>query len=64
MKYIKSAARLLDQDCVNRKGLDLTKEVLWVTRDQRAAELPAVQVVGQKEKNLLISQSRTASRQS
>ena len=39
MKYIKSAARILDRDCVNKKGLDLSKEALWVSVGQRAAEL-------------------------
>ena len=27
----KSAARTLDRDCINRRGLDLSKEVLWVS---------------------------------
>ena len=31
MKYIKSAARLLDRDWVNKGGWDLSKEVLWVS---------------------------------
>ena len=38
---MKSIARLLDRDCVNRKVLDLSKEVLWVSEGQRAVELPA-----------------------
>ena len=42
IKSIKSAARLLDKDCVNKGGLDLSKEVLWVSVDQRAAVLRAV----------------------
>ena len=48
IKYIKSAARVLDRDCVNRAGLDLFKEVLWVSVDQRAAEILAVKVGDQK----------------
>ena len=36
MKCIKSAARLLDIDCVNKGGLDLSKEVLWVSVGQSA----------------------------
>ena len=40
IKYIKSAARVLDRDCVNKGGLDLSKEVLWVSVSQSAAELP------------------------
>ena len=46
IKCIKSAARLLDRDSVNRRGLDLSKEVLWVSVYQRAADLPAVKVGG------------------
>ena len=41
MKYSKSATRLLNRDCVGRQGLDLSKEVLWVSVCQRAAKLPA-----------------------
>ena len=48
IKCNKSAARLLDTDCVNKGGLDLTKEVLWVSVGQRAAELWAVKVGSQK----------------
>ena len=44
IKDIKSAARPLDRDYVNRKGLDLSKKVLWVSLFQRAAELPAIKV--------------------
>ena len=49
MKCIKSAARLLNIDCVNKGGLDLSKEVLWVSVSQRAAVLQAVKVGGQKK---------------
>ena len=31
IEYIKNAARLLNRDWVNRGGLDLSKEVLWVS---------------------------------
>ena len=48
-KHHKSAARLLKRYCINRRGLDLSKEVLWVSVCQRAAELPAVKVGGQKK---------------
>ena len=48
-KHHKNAARLLNRDCDNRRGLDLSKEVLWVSVCQRAAELPAVKVGGQKK---------------
>ena len=49
MKYIISAARVLVRDCVNKEGLDLSKEILWVSLGQRAAELRAVKVGGQQK---------------
>ena len=49
IKYIKSTSRLLDRAWVNKGGLDLLKEVLWVSVGQRAAELPAIKVGGQKK---------------
>ena len=49
IKCIKSAARLLDKDCVNKRSLDFSKEALWVSVDQRAAVLQAVKVGGQKK---------------
>ena len=49
IKYIKSASRLLDRNWVNKRGLDLSKEVLWVSVGQRAAELPAIKVGGKKK---------------
>ena len=58
MKCIKSAARVLDRDCVNKGGLELSKEVLWVSVGQRASDLQAVKAGGQK-KILLIGQVRT-----
>ena len=48
MIYLKSGARVLDRHCVNKIGLDLSKEVLWVSFGQRAADLRAVKVGGQK----------------
>ena len=48
IKYVKSAARLLDRNWVNKGGLDLSKEVLWVSVGQRAADLRAVKVGGQQ----------------
>ena len=53
MKYIKSAAQLLNVNWVNKQGLDLSKEVLWVSFGQRGAELPAVEV-GDLKKNSAI----------
>ena len=44
MKYIKSTARLLNRDWVNKGGLDLSKEVLWVSVGQLATKLQAVKV--------------------
>ena len=52
IEYIESAARLLDRACVSKRGLDLSKEILWVSLDQRAAEVPAVKVGGQKKMQL------------
>ena len=49
IEHIKSAVRLLNIDCVNKRGLDLSKEVLWVSVGQRAAVLRAVKVEGQKK---------------
>ena len=49
MKYIKSTARVLIRNCVNIGGLDLFKEVLWVSVGQREADLQAIKVGGQKE---------------
>ena len=44
IEYLKSPARLLDRDYVNKRGLDLSKKVLWVSVGQRAADLRAVKV--------------------
>ena len=49
IKYIKSAARVLDRNCINIRGLDLSKEVQWVSVGQRTADLQAVKVGGQKK---------------
>ena len=38
----------MDIDCVNKGGLDLFKEVLWVSVGQKAAVLQAVKVGGKK----------------
>ena len=53
MKYIKYAERPLKRDCVNRRGLDLFKEVLWVSVGQRGAELSAVKVGGLKKNSAI-----------
>ena len=57
IKYTESAARLLNRDRINKRGLDLSKEVPWISVGQRAVELQAVKVGGQ-EKILPISQVR------
>ena len=44
IKYLKSAARLLDRNYFNKRDLDLSKDVLWVSVGQRATELQAVKV--------------------
>ena len=49
IKYIKSAARVLNKKFVNKGGLDLSKNVLWVSVGQGAADLRAVKVGGQKK---------------
>ena len=49
IKCIKSAFRLLNIDCVNKRGLDLFKEILWVSVGQKAALLQAVKVGGKKK---------------
>ena len=48
----------MNKDYVNKKGSDLSKEVLWVSVGQRAAVLQAVKVGGQ-QKILPIAQVRT-----
>ena len=58
MKCIKSVARVLNKDCVNKGGLDLSKNVLWVSVGQGVADLQAVKVGGQK-KILPIGRVRT-----
>ena len=49
IEYLKSAARLMDRDYVNRGGLDLSKKELWVSAGQRAVELLAVKIGGKKK---------------
>ena len=46
-EYLESPDRLFSRDFVNRRGLDLSKEVLWVSVGQRAADLRVVKVGGQ-----------------
>ena len=46
IKYIKSAARVLNRKFVNKGGLDLSKNVLWVSVGQGAADLQGVKARG------------------
>ena len=46
---VKRPTRVLNRDSVNKRGLDLSKEVLWASIGQRAAELQSVKVGGQKK---------------
>ena len=56
-KYLKNLTSPLTWRYVFLRDLDLSKEVLWVSVIQRAAELPAVKVEGQK-KILLVGRVR------
>ena len=49
IKYIEKSARLLYRNCVDERIVDLSKEVLWVSVGQKAAELPAIKVGGLKK---------------
>ena len=49
IKYFKSPARLLNRDYFNKGGLDLSKQVLWVSVVQLASKLQAVNVGGLKK---------------
>ena len=53
IKCLKSAIRLLNRVCVGQRGLILSKEVLWVSVCQRAAELPAGKVGGLKKNSAM-----------
>ena len=51
IKYIESAARVLNRDCVNKRGLDLSKNVLCVTIENRQSPfyiVNRVTLVGKK----------------
>ena len=49
IRYIKSAAMVLNREFVNKGGLDLSKNVLWVSVGQGTADLRAIKVEGQKK---------------
>ena len=49
IRYFKCVSKLLDRNCVTKEGLDFSKEVLWVSVGQRAAELAAVKVESLKK---------------
>ena len=42
--HFESTTRVLKRTWINKRGLDLSKEVLWVSVGQKAAELPAIKV--------------------
>ena len=44
LSALKNTASLMNKNCVNRSGLDLFKEVLWVALGQRTAKLQAIKV--------------------
>ena len=50
IKYIKSAPRVINRNFVNKRGLDLSKNVLWVSVGQGTADLRAVKVGDLKKK--------------
>ena len=52
-KSLKSATRLLNRVCVGRRGLDISKEVLWISVRQREAKLPAGKVGGLKKNSAM-----------
>ena len=56
-KYLLNADSFLIRKCVNRGGLDLSKEVLWISVGQRIAKLQAVKV-GDLKKILPLNLSR------
>ena len=67
-KYITIADRVLNRNCVNNGGLDLSKNVLWVSVGHGAADLRAVKVGGLKKNSAIrpgagYSGSRPAARQ-
>ena len=49
IKYFKSPVRLLNRVYFNKRGLDLSKEVLWVSVGQRVADLRTVKVGGHQK---------------
>ena len=53
-EYLKIAVSLLNRNYVNRGGLDLSKDVLWVSVGQRAAKLHAVKVGGLKKNSAIL----------
>ena len=59
IKYLKNASRLFDRVYVKRGGLDLSKEVLRISVGQKAAELPAVKIGGQKNSATQLSSNPT-----
>ena len=42
----------MNRSWVNKRGLDLSKELLWISVGQRAAELPAIKAGGLKKNSI------------
>ena len=57
--YPRNVSSLLNRDDVNRRDLDLSKEVFWVSVGQRAAKLQAVKF-GDLKKILPLGPPRTS----
>ena len=57
INYIKRSSTLLNRDYVNKRGLYLSKEILWVSVGQRGAERPAVKVEGLKKNSAALPAS-------
>ena len=53
IKYLEYISRLLNRKRFKKRGLELSKEVLWVSVGQRAAELPAIKVGGLQKIQLI-----------
>ena len=63
IKYLKCGPRLSDRKCVNIEDLDFSKEALWVSVAQRAAEIPAIKVEGLKPNSASEAGSNLADQQ-
>ena len=62
IRYLECANRLLNRICVNKGGLDLSTDALWVSVGQRVAEIPAIKVEGLKTNSASEAGSNLAAR--